>query len=154
MERNPNNFFRDFGKAVDDRKSRSNVVYQRKVLKKYFPHLLEGLEGFESSPDPLGLVKDNVLSTEADSLFIENIKLDLLDLLKLPSSDIWPEFSKCMEGREEGSLIFPVTGGGDWVMHNSANTPFVIFDEVNIIVNTEQWGSVYAYPLKNKNKGE
>jgi hypothetical protein len=148
MERNPNNFFRDFDKAVEDRKGRSNAVYQKKILKRYFPHLLEDLEGLESSPNPLQLVKDNIFREEAENLNIENIKLDLLELLKLPSTDIWSKFSECIEGRENVTLVFPVTGAGDWCMHNSMNVPDGTVNVVNILIHTEEWGNVYAYPLK------
>lgn len=149
MERSPNNFFRDFDKAKEGRKLSSLASYQRKVINKHFPHLIEGLPGYASDPDPLNFLKNNISTDEVDRLFIVKMDEELIKLFKLPSLVIWSEFQRLMdEGRDSTVLVFPVSGAGDWVLHNLSEVPEGAINQARMMVPTENWRNVYCQPIK------
>jgi hypothetical protein len=151
MERTPGNFFRDFQKAAEGRETLSQAHYQRKILKTYFPGLIEDLKDIWTAPNPLGLVKDEVPTILAEQLQIENIKLKPSQaLLKLPSTEVWKKYMEYLDASEGKTiLVYPVEKLGNWVLHNLGPSPCNgIKKQVNLFYYGDDGVNLMSLPLK------
>lgn len=152
MERNPVNFFRNFDKAAEGREALSQANYQLKILKKYFPNLVEGNRDIWKEQDPMAHLKGKEPSIFVESLFIENTKLKPSQaLLKLPATVVWASYMKHLdEGNKSVVLVYPVEKLGNWVLHNLGPAPYDgIKKQVNILFYGDDGVNLMSQPLMN-----
>ena len=127
--RDPSNFYDSMETLLGKDKEESARSYELKILRILHPvydinmYRVHELYSEDSNLDvPLLDLKDEVQSDEFSNIFMRKLKKQTLKnlVMNLEKSVALKAYVKLCKEEQAAmcGMVFPVTGGGDWIMHN------------------------------------
>jgi len=136
----PTKFFENWETAKVSQKERSGNSYQMKILKRYFPSIIEKVNLGSIWFDDAVVNKLEEVKYKAGDVLLNCIdikvypKLTMLQMYnRITKQEIWKDIVALISVHGEAGIIFPIKYSGNCIFHNFARQPDDVLKEPKII---------------------